>query len=252
MHLLLGIPVLALGAIALLVGGRLLLLARRTRGAPEFCIGMGFYLNAVLGHPLMAGSGWAGPTISGMNLPLFAVGSGFVAIGVMFLFGFTWRVFRPRAAWASWGTALACLLLAAQAAGMIHALATAPPESRPHEATAAWATLEHALVGISLGWTGLESLLFYAKMRRRLALGLADPVVANRFLLWAIFGISTFAILVVNAAYHMAGFTTLNHPVCQLVTVLGALLASGAMYLAFLPPAAFVRAIQRRARLRVA
>ncbi len=249
MRILLGLPVLSLLVVALLVGGRLLLLARRTRGFPEFCIGMGFYLNAVFGHPLMAGSGWGGSRVAEVNLLLFGLGSSFVALGMMFLYGFTWRVFRPRESWARWGTVLACLALVAQAVGMVRGLASAGPDAIPHEVTAGWATVQHALVGLCLAWTGLESLLFYLQMRRRLAFGLADPVVANRFLLWAIFGIATFAVLAVNAAYHVAGVTTLNHPVCQLVTVLGALVASGAMYLAFLPPGLYVRAIERRARV---
>lgn len=248
MRILLGLLVLSLLTVALWVGGRLLWLARRTRGAPELCIGLAFYLNAVFGHPLMAGSGWGGTRVAEVNLPVFAVGSLFVALGISFLYGFTWRVFRPREVWARWAIALACLLLVAQAVGMIHGLASAGPDANPHEVTAGWATVQHALVGLCLGWTGLESLLFYLQMRRRLAFGLADPVVANRFLLWAIFGFTMFLVLVVNGAYHVAGVTTLNDPVCQLVTVLGALVASAAMYLAFLPPAAYLRAVLRRTR----
>jgi hypothetical protein len=248
MGILVGLPVLALLVVALLVGGRLLLLARRTRGAPEFCIGMGFYLNAVFGHPLMAGSGFGGARVSEVNLPLFALGSLLVGIGMMFLYAFTWRVFRPHEAWARWGIALAFLGLVAQSAGMTYALASAGADASPHEVTAGWATVEHALVGLCLGWTGLESLLFHLRMRRRLALGLAEPVVTNRFLLWAIFGIATFLVLVVNMTYHIAGVSTLTDPVCQLVTILGALLASGAMYLAFLPPAVYLRWIESRAR----
>jgi hypothetical protein len=113
--------------------------------------------------------------------------------------------------------------------------------------TAAWATVQHLMVGLCLAWTGLESLLFYRQMRRRLALGLADPVVTNRFLLWAVFGVTTTAILVVNAGYHLAGVNTLNDPVCRLVTTLGAFVASSAMYLAFVPPAFYVRLLERGA-----
>lgn len=247
-QILLGTSILVLLAVALLVGGRLLLLARRTRGLPELCIGMGFYLNAVFGHPLMAWSGWGGSRVADVSVAVFGVGSLLVGAGMIFLYVFTWRVFRPREAWAAGLTAIASLVLVAQAVGMTHALATASADARPHEVTATWATIQHGMVGLCLAWTGLESILFHQQMRRRLALGLADPVVTNRFLLWAVFGVTTTVILVVNAGYHLAGVTTLNDPVCQLVTILGALIASGAMYLAFVPPAAYSRLIERRAR----
>ncbi len=247
-QILLSLSVFALLAVALLVGGRLLLLARRTRGLPELCIGMGFYLNAVFGHPLMAWSGWGGSRVADVNVALFGVGSLLVGFGMIFLFVFTWRVFRPREAWAAGFTAIASLVLLAQAGGMTHALATASADASPHEVTAGWATIQHMTVGLCLAWTGVESLIFHHQMRRRLALGLADPVVTNRFLLWAIFGFTATAIVVVNAAYHLAGVTTLNDPVCQSVTILGGFVASAAMFLAFVPPAAYLRLVERRAR----
>jgi hypothetical protein len=247
-QILLGFSVFGLLAVALLVGGRLLLLARRTRRLPELCIGMGFYLNAVFGHPLMAWSGWGGSRVADVSVAAFGVGSLLVGAGMTFLYVFTWRVFRPGEAWAAGLTAVASLAFVAQAVGMTHALATAGADARPHDVTAAWATFQHVMVGLCLAWTGLESLLFHRQMRRRLALGLADPVLTNRFLLWAVFGVTTTAVLVVNAVYHLAGISTLNNPVCQLVTILGALVASGAMSLAFIPPAAYLRLIERRTR----
>ncbi|MFK7894917.1 MAG: hypothetical protein AB8G23_03725 [Myxococcota bacterium] len=39
-----------------------------------------------------------------------------------------------------------------------------------------------AIRGIPFLWGFCEALRYYAQMRRRLTLGLADPVVANRFL----------------------------------------------------------------------
>ena len=47
-------------------------------------------------------------------------------------------------------------------------------------------TLTSALCTANLLWGAVESLRYYALMRRRLRLGLADPLVTNRFLLWGL------------------------------------------------------------------
>ena len=45
-------------------------------------------------------------------------------------------------------------------------------------------------VGYTLpfGWAGSEAFAQYRQARRRVRLGLCDPLVCNRFLLWALFG----------------------------------------------------------------
>ena len=49
---------------------------------------------------------------------------------------------------------------------------------------------------IAFGWAGSEAVVFYAKARKRARIGLGDAVVANRFLLWAIWSGAAFALLV--------------------------------------------------------
>ena len=41
-------------------------------------------------------------------------------------------------------------------------------------------------------WTSVESLTWWRRMHRRVALGLADPVVANRFFLWGVLGLNRY------------------------------------------------------------
>jgi hypothetical protein len=41
-------------------------------------------------------------------------------------------------------------------------------------------------------WVSVESFRYYAMLRRRLRLGLTDPVLTNRFLLWAIWAAAVF------------------------------------------------------------
>ncbi len=50
---------------------------------------------------------------------------------------------------------------------------------------------------VPTAWACYESLRYYRSMHRRQTLGLADPIVANRFLLWSIWtGAVTFLPLV--------------------------------------------------------
>ena len=44
-----------------------------------------------------------------------------------------------------------------------------------------------ALRQAAITWLAVESFLYWSQGRRRLAMGLADPVVVNRFLLWGVF-----------------------------------------------------------------
>jgi hypothetical protein len=72
---------------------------------------------------------------------------------------------------------------------------------------------------------------------RRMALGLADPVVTNRFLLWGLFGLMATGINVASAAGVVLGADPTHSP---LVLVPMGLLGAGAAlakYLAFFPPA---------------
>ena len=235
-------------AVCIAVGGRLLWLARRTRRLPELAIGVSFYAQALLGSPLLLLSGLSGPRVDGVSLPLAAAGHAFLALGAGMMNLFTWQLFRRGSAA---GLALAAgftLAVAVQGVGAIDALARAPGAARPDEVVHAWTTL--LVLGNlgSLAWVGIESLAYFAQLQRRLAFGLADPVVANRFLLWALYGLSGTAIMLVHVGLHFGGMNNLAHPLAQLSAGLGGLACSAAAYLAFLPPARYESWIRARAR----
>ena len=161
---------------------RLIVLAIRNRALPELLLGLGFLLAGTLGAVMEAGAGIIGVE-QGWDIaaPALGLGKAFGLLGISCNLVFTWWVFRRHERWA---LALAVVLAAVQlasffghaSAGTFSSGAVAP----------AWFWLE--LVGRVLTpvWLGSESLLYYQRMRRRLDLGLADPVVANRFALWAI------------------------------------------------------------------
>lgn len=244
MAILLPVAVLALLGVTLVVGGRLLWLVWRTRRLPELCMGLGIYLAATVGAPLEAVA--THPLAADVPLGIFALARLVESVGVSCLFLFTWLTFGAgRPATASF-TGVWVVVLLATVAGSVAAVASAAPDETTYAATRNWSSLQIGATGVCFGWTAIESLRHWRRMRRRLAIGLADPVLAHRFLLWSVYGISTLAIMATHAAYHLSGVPSILQPPAQLVTALGGLVGSASLYLAFVPPGAYLRWLERR------
>ena len=228
---------------SLVLGGRLMLLARETRGMPEFVLGFGLFLMGGLGYPLMGIAQQATGLDLGVRVGLIVTHMAFAAVGMTGVTLFSRRVFRPTETWAAWTTPLAAAayLALAVAQGLGGGFA---------EALAARGVWYHSTyVGTAvMGWTGWESLRYHSLMRRRLALGLADPIVVDRFRLWAISmftaaSISTIGVLLQRVFGISVNGTTAGH---LLVGPLGLVVAL-ALWLAFLPPSGYLARVRRRA-----
>ena len=112
-------------------------------------------------------------------------------------------------------------------------------------------------------WVTVESFRYWSILRRRLRLGLADAVVANRFLLWGIWSAATFVNLaadpVARVAYvALAGSSTeivmdVLWPVglgtMGVAMVLG-IVSAATLLLTFFPTAAYRRWVEARAEAR--
>lgn len=234
-------------ATAMVVAVRLLRLSRRTRQLPEFSIGAGVVLIAALGLPLSA----AGRIPATVGTPLgnvvFAVGLYVACAGIALLFVFTWSVFRAGPGWARTGVCVAAVLLAVLATGLIHAgsqggaLADILPRTRP------WAIGIVTMLVLAFGWTGVESIRCYRQLQRRQQLGLGDPVVMNRFLLWGIGAWTAVFLCVAIAGFLHAGVAVLVDPVGLTTMALAGVVMSATWYLTFLPPESYLRFVQERA-----
>jgi hypothetical protein len=159
------------------------------------------------------------------------------------LYAFTVRVFRDDArwAWAVFGAATALLVI--QGCGHVWSQLGDDPTARAR-AILVWGAGSLALSGIAWGWTAFEALRFHALLRRRVALGLADPVVANRMLLWGSMGAIAFACVVVDAVLLYGAGEMGRTVLIPLVTAIAGLLVSACMILAFWPPAAYLARIR--------
>jgi len=94
-------------------------------------------------------------------------------------------VFRPDARWATWLVTAIVVSLVAGIAGSawIGDFVGVNPLANP------WYWLDCFGGFASSVWMGAEGLAHYFKARRRLKLGLCEPMVCNRFLLWGFAGV---------------------------------------------------------------
>lgn len=225
------------------VGFSLLLRARRERRLPELAVGL-----ALLSYAAMAQAGRYLSTPLGEDAEpmLLTAATTYRVIGYLITLGglsvFTWQVFGAKSRWRQLlaGTMLAVGLVSAVA--MVRGawiLYTGGPPSPP-----LWRVMLSGAFLTTFLWTSIESLRYHGLMRRRLALGLADPVIANRFLLWGGgAGLST-ALTIVPVVTAFSGPAAA--PVSMLATTAAGLLNALVWWLSFTPPAAYLRWVRSR------
>jgi len=237
-----GIRSVGLGAFLLanlVVGSRLLWQARRSRELPELCIGLAFLLAGCLGYVLNFLSFHLAAALGCWAIPLAALGQANLNFGTAALWIFTWRVFRPAQSWAR------ILVAAALAATLISYVGLGVATGFTARAyQAGWFWLGFCVRWLSFLWTSAESLLYHRRMKRRLALGLAEPLVTNRLLLWGLASAAialSFAVNLVNLLVGGAPFG----PVPTLFMSGFGLTTAVLIWLAFFPPARYRERIQR-------
>jgi hypothetical protein len=170
------------GLAYLIAGFRLYRLSVRTGEAPERLLGATFlvwslsYLCWQLPIALETGS---------LAMPLLFAGRISEDIGSVTFALFLRVVFRNQERWATW-------LVVAVAVGMMVGIGGSlwvgdwegtRPLSNP------WWWLEIVGIVAVFAWTGIEGFIQHHKARQRLRLGLCDPTVCNRYLLWGLTGV---------------------------------------------------------------
>ena len=219
--------------VSLWVGARMLAQWRRTRALPELLLGLGVLGIGPVGFGLVmlaAGAGARQPDAPSLlaGLSALAVGGGASAKAI-----FNWKIYHPgsRAVAAVAFAAIALLVVAIVGDALTTGFAPA-----------AWMQPGWMLVrqGVQIGvllWGACEALGWWLRMRRRLRIGIADPLVANRFLLWGIgagmAGSGSLIGMLVGLAY---GRPMSELPLLTLVLSLCGLVSAVALWLAFAAP----------------
>jgi hypothetical protein len=214
------------------VGFRLLAIGWRSGQIPELTIGASFVLGGGLGGLLGLVGARLQVLLGSPVQPVLAVSNLALQAGVACLAVFTWRVFRPRDAWAR---ALFATCVAGLAVSFLGRLVTADFTTSRGNA------LEWLGLGARIAvytWALGETLREYLAARRRCSIGLAEPLVANRFLLWGIGLGSILAIWLYSAAMMAADRRSESS---WLVMAVFGFACAGSLWLAFFPPEAYRR-----------
>jgi hypothetical protein len=236
------VSIIAFSVVGATVGWRIGKIARRTGGAPERWIALCLLPICGFGYPLLVSAqAFAG----GAALVAMSLGIAASDFGLGCIFFFTRAVFRPGVRWLGpLLTSIVALLLFHWGALTVRLLEMRSPViAFDFRLT----LLVDAVSAVGFGWAAVESLPYAAAPRRRAALGLADPLVANRLLLWGLVGLSTVAINFVNGLAAVRGLNMLQDPVTLLVTGVLGLANALALALAFLTPERYAAWIRGRA-----
>ena len=174
-----------------IVAVRLLLLARRTRQLPELMLGTCLLIGGTFGATIegasMTTTGEISPETAGAML---LVGKSLGLIGMTIQALFIRTVFRPesRGARAVVFAVFVCIAVPMVGFWSDGTFATGQLSIR-------WQWPQFFGRLICPIWMFGESVRYYALMKRRVALDLASPIVANRFLLWSISSMTGLVVL---------------------------------------------------------
>jgi len=112
------------------------------------------------------------------------IGRALAALSALTIAGFTWWVFRKKARWAKWALWTDGVLLLADLA--VSAIEGDWVGAHPLSYKGFWFEWLGGIVPFT--WLAVESLHAYSLSRRRVRIGLGDPIVSNRFLLIGLYG----------------------------------------------------------------
>lgn len=236
---------LAFFVASLVVGVRLLLLWRKTRELPELLIGIGVLGIGPVGFGLMV----VGQIVSNSGHDslagaIYGIAQLAVYSGVLAKYVFNWRVYHPQSK-----PILALVGAAALALVSLTLYRMAIRDFVPTPTPDAISLTSSAIQLGALFWGSVEALRYWSQMRKRTRLGLADPAVTNRFLLWSIgAGAAGLGSAIGTVASMVVGMPSLEIPWVVAISSAHGMVAAVAMWLAFLPPRAWLRFVRRKVR----
>jgi hypothetical protein len=229
-------------ALLLALGLRVHLHARRVGGLPDRMIGIFFMCLGLGAIPALIGSGadWISEDWDQLARGL---GHTTMSVGYAALAVFAWRCFGPNSAVRR---ALAFGVVATLAGLLVaHGVVDGFRDGEVVRATS-------LARGFVLAWAFAESLHYRNQLRRRLALGIADALVTNRFTLWCLWTGSLLGtnLVMIGVRWVLPDFEAAS-PLLQAairisMCVLG-LTAVGSLFLAFFPPARYVQRVRASA-----
>ncbi|MBW2243072.1 MAG: hypothetical protein JRH01_13895 [Deltaproteobacteria bacterium] len=217
-------------AASLWVGLRLLSLWWRTREMPELLAGLALLLIGPLGFGCVVLSDVLNPHSEWAADVTWAFAAACVNLGSAACYAFSRRVFRPDDSTVRWLVATVFFALAACWCVELwtHHFDSSEP-SGPATRLADWLRCG------ALGWAAFESLLYAQKLKQRARIGLAEPGLRRRFILWGVaMGASAFTSMI-DATTKLFVTRALDFPALTLLNACVGMLAAACLFLAFYP-----------------
>jgi hypothetical protein len=229
--------------VSLTVGVRLVALWWRNRQLPELLIGLGVLGIGPVGFGCITFGQILDADFHAASRVVFAVGVFAASGGALAKYAFNHVVYHP-------GSRAVLSLVYLAGVGMLVCCLwawVATGFSGAQEFDASYFVRTFLQVGCLL-WGSIEALRYWRMMRRRLRLGLADPVVTNRFFMWGVgAGAAGVGTAIGVTAQLLIGRPPLEIPWVTLSSSMHGLVAAVALWFAFLPTEAYTRFLLERA-----
>jgi len=222
------------------LGARLVRLGIRTRSAAEKLLGLtflawaltyAFWVSAVMLH--------GQPALESQFYIASHITTNLGEVGFAY---FPLLAFRRGSTWARWLSASIASCMIVGTAGSIW---TGDPEGVA-PITNAWWWFEWIGESATAIWIGTEGLHNYGTSRRRIHLGLCEPIVSHRYLLWGIAGVFWTLLNFVVVGQYVEFWIKRSRP-ASLDNLVGfcEIAALAMIWLAFFPPTIYRRWIER-------
>lgn len=214
--------------VSLVLGIRLVALSRRTQELPELAMGLAFLLCGALGYGQMVSAFLVWEAHPHLTPIFLASGYLMLDLGAICLLLFTWWVFRR-------GQRRGKILFFGLAASIVgafvgRALLEGFVEPRLHGPLA---FLGVFTLGAAFVWPAYESLRYYAMLRRRERVGLADPKLARTFFWWGAGAVSASCIFLTLLVVAALGIEDATAPAAAVPTAFFGGLAAWSIARAF-------------------
>ena len=225
------------------LGVRLVQVFRRDGRTPELMVGVSFLFSGIgVAGGMMAIAPDSSTVIVRVGSAMGGIGLALSAAAVLRFISLVFHADQPKAQTAAHSGLFFAVLIAAFAAA--RAADGDLVQLRSFDATT---VIPHLFLAATLGWLAWSALQHWVQLTRRAVIGLAEPVMVNRMLLYGVGSVlSSLMILVMALPVVLFGTDPMDN---ALLAVLGAPLGlpiGPIYYLALVPPVAYQRWILRR------
>lgn len=232
----------AAGLVYFALGIRLIRLAIRTRSAAEWLLGSSFLIWTLTYVFWVIAVAFQGqPALESRFYIASHIATNLGEVGFAY---FTLLAFRRGSTWAQWlsSSIATCLVV-----GTACSIWAGDPEA-VEPLTNAWWWFEWFGESATAIWIGAEGLHHYGTSRRRVRLGLCEPIVRHRYLLWGIAGGFWILLNIVAVGQYVEFWMTRSRS-ATLDNLVGfcEIAALAMVWLAYFAPAAYERKINASA-----